>query len=105
MNIIRKYKLNKLKYYDLTDEESYRLNIIFKNINYNKKDEELIEFIYNNFFDLKEIKLNNIQPNDNRKLYFKDSKFILDYIIDIEILWINETFFKFINKFKKDNIK
>jgi len=105
MNIIRKYKLNKLKYYDLNEEESYRLNIIFKNINYNKKDEELIEFIYNNFFDLKEIKLNNFQPNDNCKLYFKGSKFILHYIINNELLWINEAFFNFINKFKKDNIK
>ena len=105
MNIIRKYKLNKLKYYDLNEEESYRLNIILKNINYNKKDEELIEFIYNNFFDLKEIKLNNFQPNDNCKLYFKGSKFILHYIINNELLWINEAFFNFINKFKKDNIK
>src|SRR6478735_11814526 len=105
MNIIRKYKLNKLKYYDLNEEESYRLNIILKNINYNKKDEELIEFIYNNFFDLKEIKLNNFQPNDNCKLYFKGSKFILHYIINNELLLINEAFFNFINKFKKDNIK
>ena len=56
MNIIRKYKLHILNYNTLTEKELTDLNIIFDHVKYSKQNEEVINFIYNNFFNLKQVK-------------------------------------------------
>src|SRR6478735_4947050 len=75
MNIVRRYKLSLLKYDSLTKKELTDLNIIFKSVNYCKENYELINFIYNNFFNLKQVKLEKY-PDDI--FYFKDDKYIFD---------------------------
>jgi|SRR6478735_1879179 len=55
-NIIRKYKLQLLNYNTLTEKELLDLNIIFEEIKYCKENFEIIEYIYNNFFNLIERK-------------------------------------------------
>jgi len=73
MNIIRKYKLSLLKYDSLTKKEVEDLNIIFKEVKYSKENFELINFIYNNLLNLKQVKL---VKYPEYLFYFKDDNCI-----------------------------
>jgi len=87
MNIIRKYKLSLLKYDFLTKKELEDLNIIFKEVKYCKENFELIEFIYNNLLNLKQVKLKDY-PNDI--FYFKDDKVIFEqYLLNTTLFFVN----------------
>src|SRR6478735_12608352 len=90
MNIIRKYKLSLLKYDILTEKELSDLNIIFKEVKYSKENEEGINFIYNNLFNLKQVKLSKYSI-----FYFKDDKFIFEHSVNshwicfnYELIWL-----------------
>src|SRR6478735_9095414 len=76
MNIIRKYKIHLLNIEDLTEKKLTDLNIIFKSVNYTKENFEVINFIYNNMFNLKQVKL---KEYSNDIFYFKDDKIIFIY--------------------------
>src|SRR6478735_8994070 len=92
MNIIRKYKLHLLNFDCLTEKEFSELNIIFKYINYCCiENYEVIEFIYNNFLNLKQVELKKYK---DYKFYGKDDKLIFaqdlnnsEILIDPD-LWI-----------------
>ena len=79
MNIIRKYKLSKLKYYSLTSKESENLDILFYYIEYCKENYNLIDFIYNNFFDFIKIKLPLQHYKKHIFYYKKDYKYYIAY--------------------------
>jgi len=63
MNIIRKYKIHLLYKNTLIKKELYDLKIIFKYVKYYKGNYKLIDFIYNNFFNLEKVILPQY-PND-----------------------------------------
>src|SRR6478735_3168643 len=92
MNIIRKYKLSLLKYDFLTKKELEDLNIIFKEVKYCKENFELIEFIYNNILNLKQVKLKEYPDyimyfNDkNKNIFQRDLKY-KDFYINDELIW------------------
>ena len=99
MNIIRKYKLHKLFKNSLTKKEIKDFNIILKYIKYSKENYEVIEFIYNNFFNLEKVKFKGYP---NKIFYFKDGKFIFEFYHEI-IIVNNELWEIFENKFKYNN--
>ena len=78
MNIIRRYKIHLLKYDALTEKELTDLNTIFKSVKYCKENEEVINFIYNNLLNLKQVKLYNYPDyimyfNDKNENIFQQS--------------------------------
>src|SRR6478735_8242485 len=86
MNIIRKYKLHILKYDSLTKKEVDDLNIIFKFVKYCKENFDLINFIYNNILNLKQVSLKYYSISN---FYFKDDKYIFQHDLKSDYLYIN----------------
>src|SRR6478735_812592 len=84
MNIVRRYKLSLLKYDTLTEKELTDLNIIFKEVKYSKENYKLINFIYNNMLNLKQVKL---KEYPDYIFYFKDDKCIFEH--DLNSYWIS----------------
>ena len=83
MNIIRRYKIHKLFKNSLTKNELKYLNFIFKQVKYCQENYKLIEYIYNNFFNLKKIKFKKY----NLICYFKENKCI--FYIENGIIYFN----------------
>jgi len=75
MNIIRQYKIH-LIFNCLTEKEISDLNTIFKFIEFHKKNYDLIDFIYNNLLNLKEIHLDEYP---NHIFWFNEDRVILEY--------------------------
>jgi len=82
MNIIRRYKIHLLYKEILTEKEFNDLNIIFKSVNYSKENFELIEFIYYNILNLKQVRLKGFH---NFLFYFKDDECIFEQ--DLNCTW------------------
>src|SRR6478735_4102556 len=87
MNIIRRYKLHILNIEYLTEKELKDLNIIFNEINYCKENYELINFIYNNMLNLKQVEL---KEYPNYLFYFKDDKCIFCHHLKYNWFYVND---------------
>jgi len=99
MNIVRKYKLSLIKYNSLTEKELVDLNLIFNYVKYCKENEEIINFIYNNLLNLKQVKL---LEWSNREFWFKEDKCIMElnsdncFGINYKLIWyVFETKFNY----------
>src|SRR6478735_403583 len=91
MNIVRRYKIHLINKECLTEKELEDLNIIFNHVKYSKENYELIEFIYNNILNLKQVK---IVKYSGYLFYFKDNKCIFqqdlnynDFYVNDELIW------------------
>jgi len=88
MNIIRKYKIHLLNKETLIKKEVDDLNNIFEIVKYSKENYDLIDFIYNNFFNLKELKL---KEYSNIIFYLnKDDKFVFENDLNVEWFFVRD---------------
>jgi len=101
MNIIRLYKLHKTFGNFLTEKELDDLNLIFQYVNYSKENYTQIDFIYNNFFNLKVFK-HDLYPNSI--FYFKENNVIFEYLYPNESIWTNNKIYIPILKITLQNI-
>lgn len=106
MNIIRRYKIH-LLFNCLTDKELKDLEFIFQIVKYCKENYELINYIYNNYPNLKQIKFksfpNNICYFNNNKIIFikeVDSKWLL---YNNDLIFDNSYFYEICINYSKSN--
>jgi len=98
VNIIRRFKIHLLNIEYLAEKELSELNIIFRYINYCKENYELINFIYNHFFNLEKSKIPH--PNYNIIWINKDNiKIFGENFNDGYLAFNNKIWHIFINKF------
>jgi len=77
MNIIRRYKIHLINKKCLTETELEDLNMIFNHVKYSKENYEVIDFMYNNFFNLEQVKFKKYPyylfyfREDNDKFIFR----------------------------------
>src|SRR6478735_4871203 len=91
MNIVRRYKLSLLKYDSLTEKELEDLNIILKYFKFTKENFDLINFIYNNLLNLKQVEL---KEYPDYIMYFKNDKCIFKqdlnspwFEVNYDLIW------------------
>ena len=103
MNIIRKYKLSLLDIETLTEKELLDLNLIFSYIKYSKENEEVINFVYSNLFNLKIVKLENFP---DFLYFFKEDQCIFSYNLIDNFFGIKNDFHeKFFTQFNYTDLQ